>query len=127
MWDSDAYWKTLSDVNDGLKRLKYQKDKLEALRNNVLIRYKGFGWEDWKTPWSKNGRRVSIPDLIKWLKNLIKMHNRKKGHILEKPYMPARKRKEEPILGTVSEQRKKMDKKAIADEATFDRDARLQW
>ena len=127
MWDSDACWKTLSDVNDGLKRLKYKKDKFEALRNNILIRYKGFGWEDWKTPWSKNGRKLSIPDLTKRLKDLFKMHNRNKDPIPEKPDMPTRKRKDGPILGTVSEQRKKLDKKAITDEVTFDRDARLQW
>lgn len=30
MWDSDACWKTVGDVTEGLKRLKYQKDKYES-------------------------------------------------------------------------------------------------
>ena len=83
MWDSDACWKTVSDVTNGLKRLKYQKDKFEALRNNILIRYKGFQWDDWKTQWSRDGKKLSVLDLTKRLKDLIKKQIYVKHHNIE--------------------------------------------
>ena len=104
--------------------LKYQKDKYGALRNNILIRYKDFQWENWRTQWSKDGKKLSVPDLTKRLKYLIKNQRNKKDSIPEKPEMPTQKRKEVPVVGTVANQRKKLKQKSIANEFEFDRDAR---
>ena len=41
MWDSDACMKTVNDVTSGLKNLKWKKDKLQALKDNIQIRYRG--------------------------------------------------------------------------------------
>ena len=49
MWDSEACMKNPNDVTSGLKKLKYKKDKLQALKDNIQIRYRGFGWDEWKT------------------------------------------------------------------------------
>ena len=56
MYDSEACMKTVNDVTTGLKGLKYKKDKLQALKDNIQIRYRGFGGEDWQTNWSLGGK-----------------------------------------------------------------------
>ena len=33
MWSTDACWKTVSDVTEGLKHLKYKKDKIACLKD----------------------------------------------------------------------------------------------
>ena len=35
MWDSDAYWKIIGESTEGLKKLKYQKDKYDVLKDNI--------------------------------------------------------------------------------------------
>ena len=66
MWGSDGCWTTVSEVTAGLKNLKYKKDKYEALKNNIEIIHKGFGCQ-----WSRDGKKLSIPELSKRLKDLI--------------------------------------------------------
>ena len=68
MWDLEVCMKTVNDVTSGLQSLKYKKDKLQALKDNIQIRYRGFSWEEWKTPWSYGGWQFSIPQLTKILK-----------------------------------------------------------
>lgn len=41
--------------------------------------------------------------------------------------MPTRKRKELPVVGTVTEQRKELETKCIANEVEFDWEAREEW
>ena len=43
---SEACWRTISEVTSGSKKLKYKKDKLQALKDNIQIRFKGFGWNN---------------------------------------------------------------------------------
>ena len=45
MKDSDACWQTVGEVTEGLKKLKFKKDKLAALKDTILIRVKGYGHE----------------------------------------------------------------------------------
>ena len=35
MWSSAACWKTIGAVTEGLKNLKYKKDKLGVLKDNI--------------------------------------------------------------------------------------------
>ena len=49
MWSSASFWKTIWAVTEGLKNLKYKKDKLGALKDNIQIRYLGLGWDECKT------------------------------------------------------------------------------
>ena len=72
MGKSDATWNAISEVTKGLKNLRYQKDKFQALKDNIQVWYRGYGWEHWKTPWSSGGRKLTIPDLTLLLKDLIK-------------------------------------------------------
>ena len=48
MWSSDACWKTIGAVKEGLKKLKYKKEKLGALKDNIKTRYLGLGWDKCK-------------------------------------------------------------------------------
>ena len=51
MCSSDACWNTIRAVTEVLKKLKYKKDKLGALKDNIQIRYLGLGWNKCKTRW----------------------------------------------------------------------------
>ena len=113
MWDSEACMKTVNDVTTGLKNLKYKKDKLQALKDNIQIRYKGFGWENWKRHWSHGGIQYLIPQLTKTLKDLIKEEKKAKRSIPEKPKVPIPQRKEMVIMGIGTKQRTKLDTNTI--------------
>ena len=79
MWNSDACWKTIGAVTEGLKKLITKKDKIAALKDNIQIRYKGFGWEECRTQWSKGGVNLSIAELTNRLKEIIKMQKKTNG------------------------------------------------
>lgn len=127
MWNSEACMKTAKDITTGLKSLKYKKDKLQALKDNIQIRYRGFGWENWKTQWSHGGVQYSIPELTKTLKELMKEEKKKKRSIPDKPKIPIPQRKDMPILGTESKQRGKLDKTGIEVEDEFEQKSRNEW
>ena len=55
-----------------LKALTYNKDKLDMLKDNIQIRVIAFGWEEFETQWFKDGRQKSIPELERFLKDIIK-------------------------------------------------------
>ena len=52
MYESDRAWKTVAAVRKGLKYLKYNKDKIAGLRENIQIHYLGMGRADAQTNWS---------------------------------------------------------------------------
>ena len=56
MWISERCWKTPAEVRAGVRALEFKKDKEEALKDNIRIRWLGMGWvEEAETSWSKNG------------------------------------------------------------------------
>ena len=57
MYHSDRCWKTAAHVKRGLKSLKLKKDKEAALHDNVNMRFKGLGFKEAHTTWSKMGKR----------------------------------------------------------------------
>lgn len=127
MWDSEACMKTPNDVTSGLKNLKYKKDKIQALKDNIQIRYRGFGWDEWKTHWSHASKSLSVSELTKVLKDLMKEEKKKKRPIPEKPKVPIPQRKEMAILGTESKQRGKLDSNTIEAEDEFELKSRNDW
>ena len=46
MYESDRAWKTIASVRKGLKDLKYNKDKMAGLRDNIQMHYLGMGRAD---------------------------------------------------------------------------------
>ena len=52
IYESDRVWKTVADMIKGVKYLKYNKDKMEGLRDNIQMRYLGIGRADAQKHWS---------------------------------------------------------------------------
>lgn len=125
MWDSDAACKTIQDVNNRLKTLQYKKDMLEMLKDNIRIRVIGFGWTQFKCQWSKNGIQKLIQELQQHLKTIIRAE--KHLDIAERPSIPIPHRMATPILGQLTTQVKKLDKRAKDEEGSFDQSAREKW
>ena len=62
MWISERCWKTPAEVRAGVRALEFKKDKEEALKDNVRIRWLGMGWvEKAETSWSENGVKKNNP------------------------------------------------------------------
>ena len=101
MYQSEACWKTVREVTNGLKHLKTKKDKYEALKENIQIRVIGFGWKQFKQAWSKDGNPYTIEFLANALKNIIRKSS--KMDIPKAPSIEIPKRKN--YLFWVSNQR----------------------
>ena len=43
MWFSERCWKTSAEVRAGMRALQFKKDKEEALKDNIRIRWLGMG------------------------------------------------------------------------------------
>ena len=54
---------TRTQVRNGVKALRYKKDKEEALKDNIQMRYKGMGWVEAQTNWPKNSAKKLVPQL----------------------------------------------------------------
>jgi hypothetical protein len=59
-------------VSRELKKLKSESAKYNAVKENIMIRVKGFGWEWCKHAWSKDGRKYTVFELAKHLQMIIK-------------------------------------------------------
>ena len=71
MWDGDVCWKTVGEVTAGLKRIKTKGGKIDALKDNIRICWKGLGWEDCETRWTMLGKTLTVQDLANRVKELI--------------------------------------------------------
>ena len=93
MGSTDACWKTVDEVTEGLKRLKYNKDKIANLKDNIRIRWICYGWEECETKWSKDRVQLSIAQLASRLKEIIKLQRKNKWEIPETPNAKVPQRK----------------------------------
>ena len=100
MWDSDAACKTVDDVTNRLQLLKYKKDKMAMLTDNIEIRVVGFGWQEFRTEWSKDGKQKSIEQLEEQLKEIIGLE--KNLIVLDKPDVAIPQRTNIAILGQLT-------------------------
>ena len=120
-------WKTAKEVSEGLKKLKYQKDKLRALKDNILIRYKGLGFAECKTTWSENSRSKTVPELASRLKEIIRLQQKEKWVVPDMPIVPIPQRKHMATMGTLTSQVASLDVKANNITDKFDKDAWAEW
>ena len=112
MWDSEAFWKTVTEVTVGLRYIKTKGGKVVALKDNIRIRWKGLGWMECETSWTADGHELTIPELENRLKELIIMQQKKKWVIPEKPAVLVPQRKNITFLGTETRQVGELEKKA---------------
>jgi hypothetical protein len=73
MYDFPACWKNdVRVVSNELKKLTSESTKYAALKENIMIRVKGFNWEWCRHAWSKDGRKYSVKELANHLRWIIK-------------------------------------------------------
>jgi hypothetical protein len=99
MWNSSAYWKgDPRMVTKELKKLKSEAAKFRAVKENIMIRVKGFvGWEWCRHAWSKDGRKYTVFELAKHLQMIIKKE--KQLMIPSEPPINLPQRMDLPVLG----------------------------
>jgi hypothetical protein len=56
---------------DEFEKLTSKKDKLECVKEQILIRYLGLGWEEAHHPWSKNKHQYTASELLKHLCEIV--------------------------------------------------------
>ena len=125
MWDSEAFWKTITNVTKGLRRIKTKSGNIASLKDNIRIHWKGLGWEEWETRWIVLGNGLTIPELANRLKKLIRMQHKYKWVVPEKPAVLVPQRNNIVFLGTATRQVGELDKNAKEGEDTIEAKARV--
>ena len=54
-YTSPRCWRTVKDAKHFYARLKSETARLAGVKEQILIRYLGLGWEDAHHPWSSEG------------------------------------------------------------------------
>jgi hypothetical protein len=116
MWNSEACWKDDPKVvSRELKKLKSESAKYNAIKENINIRYKGFGWDWCKHAWSKDGRKYTVYELAKHLQWIIKEEKHKSKP--KEPPINMPQRMELPVLGTQTKSVERLDEKYNSNES----------
>ena len=66
-----ACWSKKEEAQSSYDKLTTKKDKLECVKEQILIRYIGLGWEDAHHPWSYKGCAFMADVLFDHLVNLV--------------------------------------------------------
>ncbi len=93
----------LSDATRWLKDIKGNKRKWETLKENISIRVKGFGWDQFGIAWTQNRQDFSIKELAKHLRDVLKF--KLLATIPTEPAETMKMRKFVPALGTMTDER----------------------
>ena len=109
-------------VTKHLKKITSATAKYTALKENIMIRVKGFSWDWCKHPWSKDGRKYTIKELADHLRWIIK--EEKKHSIPDEPLPNVPQQISLPVLGTQTEEVVELDRKYLANEDEFKKKAR---
>ncbi len=64
---SPRCWKSVCQALDEFEKLTSKKEKIECVKEQILIRYLGLGWEEAHHPWSKNKHIYTASELLKHL------------------------------------------------------------
>ena len=127
MWDSDACWKTVGAVTEGLRKIPTKGGKIEALKDNIRIRWKGLGWKECETKWQVDGHVLTVAELTTRLKQLIRIQVKHKWVALKQTAVMVLQQKEMACLGKCTQQVKELDRKAAEQESIIEANARLTW
>ena len=112
MYGSERCWKTTDKVREGMKGLRYKKDKEQALKDNIQMRFRGLGWVDCHTTWSKDGKKNTLHTLQGRFIEILGLTDG--WEVPEKPPTKVPRRKITSIMGTLCMKVQDMDKKAEA-------------
>jgi len=64
-------WKTDQQALDEFDKLSSKKNKIESVKEQILIRYLSLGWEEAHHPWSKNKHIYTATELLKHLCEVV--------------------------------------------------------
>ena len=110
MWKTEACWKgDPTVVAQKVRKLSTDNKKRDALKANISIRVKGFGWTDYHITWTHKRVKRIIRELSNHLRKIIR-EEAKKVVPLEPP-ANVLKRREMPVLGTMTDERRQLDEK----------------
>ncbi|KAL7552655.1 hypothetical protein ACHAWF_015887 [Thalassiosira exigua] len=127
MYHSEACMKDdPKNVTQMLRKLGSNTAKLNAIKTNIMIRVKGFGWEWCAHAWSKNGRKYTVTELANHLRTCIRKESQKikKGLVIPTEPMPKMpSRRPTGTLGTDIDFIAELDAKYLADESEFKKKA----
>ena len=107
------------NVTKMLDSLPTKKAKYEALRENILMRSKGFGWEWAHHAWSKDGHTYSTKELSNHLRWVIRQQLKRKLDAPTEPKTNVPQRMTLSILGTQTDDVLELDSKYMEDEEKF--------
>ncbi len=98
-----------SEVTRWLKDIKGDKRKQEALKENISIRVKGFGfgWDQFRIAWTTNRQDPPIKELAKHLRDILRFEL--PATIPTEPAGTMKMRKFVPVLGTITGERQMLD------------------
>ena len=122
MYHFPACWRSEEEVDTELEKIKTKADKLYAVKENILIRVKGFGWKEFAHPWSKNGVQYTPNQLAAHLKTIIQ--SEKTRTIPRKPPFFVPKRKVLPQLGQLTADVQAMDEWHLSNVEHLEENAR---
>jgi hypothetical protein len=127
MYTSLACWKgDKRVVTKELGKLSSESAKYHALKENILIRVKGCGWEWAKHQWSKNGRKYTIKELTDHLRLSSRKRKGMTSHPSHRLISP--QRVSLPVLGTQTSNVASLDETYVANVDELKKRAeRIRW
>ena len=60
-YDSPRCWKTKDQAYEAFEGMKWKKDRMAGIKEQILMRYLGLGWVEAHHPWSKKGHGTYSP------------------------------------------------------------------
>ena len=70
-YDSPRCWKTKDQAYEAFEGMKWKKDRMAGIKEQILMRYLGLGWVEAHHPWSKKGHGTYSP--IELLDHFVKV------------------------------------------------------
>ena len=122
---SPRCWKTVSQALDEFEKLTSKKDKLECVKEQILIRYLGLGWEEAHHPWSKNKHHYTASELLKHLCEIV-IPLEDINEVPKQPPIKLPTRPDNYTLGTKSADLIQLDNGALAREERIRLNAMLE-
>lgn len=110
---SPACWKTVDEARAFYNQLTTKKERLESVKEQILIRYIGLGWEEAHHPWSFRGRAFTPDELFEHLIEVVIPLQDSKEIPLDPP-VDLPKIGDDVVLGTLSAGRKRLDDAFLA-------------
>ena len=105
--------RTAKEAMDIFEELQTKKDKFKFIKEQILIRYLGLGWEEAYHPWSEKGRTYQPLEL---LEHFISIVLRIKKAVPSQPPVRLPRRKDNGTIGTNSVDLIALDNNKLAKE-----------